>query len=175
MYLCSRDIALPLSTNFLLDFETVPTVWYFCFSLYYWKTIRLQCKNKGPLEKRDEQKTIQLRLMGCTKFIRLQKCQTYLPFLHLSKAFDRIWRVVLFYLLQKVEYKASVGLRFKARVCPIPTSFSVLMIDLIDMLQHMYGYGMTSEVNNYLLYTDNIFCKKSSNVLFKQIKMIGDR
>jgi hypothetical protein len=34
MYVCNIVSALPLSTIFVLDFGTVPTVWYLCFSFY---------------------------------------------------------------------------------------------------------------------------------------------
>jgi len=35
MYLCARGIGVPLLYDFvLLDFETVRTVWYFCFTFY---------------------------------------------------------------------------------------------------------------------------------------------
>ena len=34
MYLCISVLVLPLSTIFVSDFETVPTVWYLCLPFY---------------------------------------------------------------------------------------------------------------------------------------------
>ena len=41
MYLCARDIDLPVSMNILVDFGTVPTEWYF---LIYKKKHRARVK-----------------------------------------------------------------------------------------------------------------------------------
>ena len=94
-------------------------------------------------------------------FVNKKKCKTYLAFLDLSKAFDRVWRDGLFYLLwkngiqgkcwkllkslySKVSNKVLFGQHeteffdqefgLKQRCILSPTLFSVLMNDLVSML-----------------------------------------
>ena len=123
-------------------------------------------------------------LNGICSMRKSLKCKTYIAFLDLSKAFDRVWRDGLFYMLWKkgiqgkvwrllhklydsVENKVLFG-NFESdwfdqdngvkQGCVLsPTLFSILMKDLSDMLcESNVGITFASQVINSLLYADDV-------------------
>jgi hypothetical protein len=113
-----------------------------------------------------------------------KKCKIFLAFLDLSKAFDRVWRECLFYLLWKngIQGKCWKLLRslysnvsnkvlfedfesdwfdqefgLKQGCVLSSTLFSVSMNDLIRMLsKHNLGVNLASDIINCLLFADGI-------------------
>jgi hypothetical protein len=131
------------------------------------------------------------------------KLKTYIAFLDLSKAFDRVWRDGLFYLLWKngvqgkiwrllkeiysnVENKVIFGsyksewfdqdFGVKQGCILSPTLFSILMKDLSDMLEkENIGVSFSSKIINALMYADDVaLIAESESDLRKMLKISHD-
>jgi hypothetical protein len=123
-------------------------------------------------------------LQGICALRKSKKGKTLLAFLDLSKAFARVWREGLFYLLWKngiqgkcwkllrslysnVSNKVLFGefesdwsdqeFGLKQGCVLSPTLFSILMNDLVSMLSEQnLGVNLASDIINCLLFADDI-------------------
>ena len=123
-------------------------------------------------------------LNGICSLCKSSKLKTYIAFLDLSKAFDRIWRDNLFYLLWKNGVQGKVWRLLKELYSTVsnkvvlgdlesewlnqdndakqgcmfsPSHFSVMMKDLTDMLSvHNIGVPIASQIISELLYADDV-------------------
>ena len=123
-------------------------------------------------------------LNGICSLRKASKLKTYIAFLDLSKAFDRVWREGLYYLIWKNGVEEKVWRLLKElystvnnkvvlgdlesewfnqdngvkQGCILPPSlFSVMMKDLTDMLsEHNIGVPIASQIISALLYADDV-------------------
>ena len=123
-------------------------------------------------------------LQGMCSLRKSNKEKTYLAFLDLSAAFDKVWRDGLFYLLwqngiqgkcwkilralyKNVSNKVLFGgyesdwfdqeFGLKQGCILYPTLFSILMTDLVSMLKEKgLGMNLAGELINCLLFADDI-------------------
>ena len=136
-------------------------------------------------------------LNGVCASRKAAKLKTYVAFLDLSKAFDRVWRDGLFYSLWKNGIQGKVWRILKQlygnvsnkvifgefetewfeqehgvkQGCVLsPALFSVLMKDLVDMLkEHNLGVSFASQIINALLYADDVALLAESEVQLQQM------
>ncbi|VDI39241.1 Hypothetical predicted protein [Mytilus galloprovincialis] len=109
-----------------------------------------------------------------------KKYKTFLAFLDLTKAFDRLWRDGLFYLLWKTGIQGKCWKLLKSLYSNVlfgdcetgffdqefglkqgcvlsPALFSVLMNDLVSMLEaNNFGAELSSQLVNCLLFADDV-------------------
>jgi hypothetical protein len=123
-------------------------------------------------------------LQGICSLQKKKRKNTYLAFLDLSKAFDRVWREGLFYLLwqngiqgkcwrllwslyKEVNNRVLFGnyesdwfsqdYGVKQGCVLSPTLFSILMNDLVSMLDKAgVGVQVSNQLINSLLFADDI-------------------
>ena len=130
-------------------------------------------------------------LQGLCSLRKSRKQKTFLAFLDLSKAFDKVWRDGLFYLLwqkgiqgkcwkllrslyENVSNKVIFGdyesewfsqdFGLKQGCILSPTLFSILMSDLAEMLSSAnLGVELSSKLINCLLFADDIVLMGTSD------------
>ena len=160
-------------------------------------------ESQGAFRKNRRPEDHLFTLNGVCSQRKSSKLKTYIAFLDLSKAFDRVWRDGLFYLLWKNEVQGKIWRLLKEiysnvenkvifgsyksewfdqdfgvkQGCIIsPTLFSILMKDLSDMLKkENIGVSFSSKIINALMYADDVaLIAESESDLRKMLKISHD-
>ncbi|VDI39242.1 Hypothetical predicted protein [Mytilus galloprovincialis] len=146
----------------------------------YLEEINILGEVQGALRKNRRTEDHIFTLQGICSIRKAKKYKTFLAFLDLSKAFDRVWRDGLFYLLWKTGIQGKCWKLLKSLYSNVlfgdcetgffdqefglkqgcvlsPALFSVLMNDPVSMLEaNNFGAELSSQLVNCLLFADDV-------------------